>query len=716
MSFLLDEKCLERTPVAVAEFLRSTIGLDKTQIGEFLGDRDPFHQSVLACYLNTFSFVCLDIDEALRLFLSSFRLPGEAQKIDRLMERFAEKYFADSPNGFADQDSVYILAFSIIMLATDLWNPSVKNKMTKSEWLKNNRGNNGGKDYDKNFLLILYDRIASEQLKVGDDHDPSLSEEEGTFAEQRQLKLEQQEQDRHFQRRFHLETDEIIIREYLCTCKRSGRLFISNRHVCFYSKLFGIKEKKILAFCHIIQITKEKTNEFVIVEKLKRTHSVSFTFTTSKDLDEAYSLLLNIWENNKNSALLSGDVQSGSASSKLRTPQEMDRTKNKSKISLINDLPTEEDWNLLLKRAKQLSFTKDTVIVHRNEISHRIYQVVKGCVRIELNSVAQTEESPPNISVNNESNHMTCNINTDSLPKESTKVRVHELFSNFDKDMDDLLKFEEFASMASSVLEIPLSDSFLNEMFKRVNYNCDGHICFEEFYDWWCNVREMDARKTSNTLVPVKSIYNDQDDSSLSKENTTVLSKTDANAANGEHRKNSVTDSPIPNNEQDSIANTLNRLLRRLKKKYFQSFIKTLSFSNGNAGGRLLSTSSSDLRNSGEVMNETATVTKNVNLDGKLASSVNSHTNSMSIVRIGEGEIFGELSFLEGSTSSVMILADSNVVELLVMEGHMLIQLFEWKPELAARFFKVLFSFLERKSCFSNIVHYSLTTVSGYGD
>jgi len=63
-----------------------------------------------------------------------------------------------------------------------------------------------------------------------------------------------------------------------------------------------------------------------------------------------------------------------------------------------------------------------------------------------------------------------------------------------------------------------------------------------------------------------------------------------------------------------------------------------------------------------------------------------------------------------------MILADSNVVELLVMEGHMLIQLFEWKPELAARFFKVLFSFLERKSCFSNIVHYSLTTVSGYGD
>jgi len=129
----------------------------------------------------------------------------------------------------------------------------------------------------------------------------------------------------------------------------------------------------------------------------------------------------------------------------------------------------------------------------------------------------------------------------------------------------------------------------------------------------------------------------------------------------------------------------------------YLDLFKELSFSNGNAGGRLLSSSSSDLRNSGEVMNETATVSKNVNLDGKLASSVHGHKNSMSIVRIGEGEIFGELSFLEGSTSSVTILADSNVVELLVMEGHMLVQLFEWKPELAARFFKYLATVIEKR-------------------
>lgn len=32
--------------------------------------------------------------DALRLFLQAFRLPGEAQKIDRFMLKFAERYIA----------------------------------------------------------------------------------------------------------------------------------------------------------------------------------------------------------------------------------------------------------------------------------------------------------------------------------------------------------------------------------------------------------------------------------------------------------------------------------------------------------------------------------------------------------------------------------------------------------------------------------------------
>lgn len=37
-------------------------------------------------------FTDMVFDEAIRHFLSGFRLPGEAQKIDRMMEKFAERF------------------------------------------------------------------------------------------------------------------------------------------------------------------------------------------------------------------------------------------------------------------------------------------------------------------------------------------------------------------------------------------------------------------------------------------------------------------------------------------------------------------------------------------------------------------------------------------------------------------------------------------------
>ncbi len=43
-------------------------------------------------YTDQMSFHGLTIDMALRKFMSEFRLPGEGQKIDRFMEKFAAKY------------------------------------------------------------------------------------------------------------------------------------------------------------------------------------------------------------------------------------------------------------------------------------------------------------------------------------------------------------------------------------------------------------------------------------------------------------------------------------------------------------------------------------------------------------------------------------------------------------------------------------------------
>jgi brefeldin A-inhibited guanine nucleotide-exchange protein len=78
-------------------------------------------------YVDAMDFAGMSIDDAIRKFLADFRLPGEAQKIDRLMEKFAERFFLDNPgNVFKSADVAYVLAFSVIMLNTDAHNPGVK--------------------------------------------------------------------------------------------------------------------------------------------------------------------------------------------------------------------------------------------------------------------------------------------------------------------------------------------------------------------------------------------------------------------------------------------------------------------------------------------------------------------------------------------------------------------------------------------------------------
>ena len=62
--------------------------------------RDDFNIEVLHAFLELHEFSDLNLVQALRQFLWSFRLPGEAQKIDRMMEAFALRYCRCNPGVF----------------------------------------------------------------------------------------------------------------------------------------------------------------------------------------------------------------------------------------------------------------------------------------------------------------------------------------------------------------------------------------------------------------------------------------------------------------------------------------------------------------------------------------------------------------------------------------------------------------------------------------
>lgn len=152
------------TPADVASFLRHNPAIDKEMLGLYLGEdpeRKPFNALVRDAFVATFDFAGMTLDEAMRCYLESFRLPGEAQKIDRLMEAMAKRLHEQSPGPLADADAAFVLAFSVIMLNTDLHNTGVAEKMTKDQFIRNNRGINGGQDFPREYLEGIYDSIAN---------------------------------------------------------------------------------------------------------------------------------------------------------------------------------------------------------------------------------------------------------------------------------------------------------------------------------------------------------------------------------------------------------------------------------------------------------------------------------------------------------------------------------------------------------------------------
>ncbi|CAG8450041.1 3698_t:CDS:10 [Acaulospora colombiana] len=164
-------------PAEIARFLLTTEGLGKAMIGEYLGEGEPENIATMHAFVDLMNFENMNFVDALRSFLQSFRLPGEAQKIDRFMLKFAERYVDGNPNQFANADTAYVLAYSVIMLNTDLHNPQIKRRMTKEEFVKNNRGINDNSDLPEEFLASIFEEIQNNEIKMKDEHDAALMQQ-----------------------------------------------------------------------------------------------------------------------------------------------------------------------------------------------------------------------------------------------------------------------------------------------------------------------------------------------------------------------------------------------------------------------------------------------------------------------------------------------------------------------------------------------------------
>nr|XP_046210552.1 cytohesin-3-like isoform X4 [Oncorhynchus gorbuscha] len=209
IQFLLENNLLQHTPEDISQFLYKGEGLNKTVIGDYLGERtlyipliifpffalekcieekavpdrltcpcvprDEFNLDVLQAFVELHEFADLNLVQALRQFLWSFRLPGEAQKIDRMMEAFASRYCSCNPGVFQSTDTCYVLSFAIIMLNTSLHNPNVRDKPSVERFISMNRGINEGGDLPEELLRNLFDSIKNEPFKIPEDDGNDLT-------------------------------------------------------------------------------------------------------------------------------------------------------------------------------------------------------------------------------------------------------------------------------------------------------------------------------------------------------------------------------------------------------------------------------------------------------------------------------------------------------------------------------------------------------------
>jgi hypothetical protein len=270
VEYLVEHAGMERSAGEFAQWLYEYIeSLSKKKLGEFLGGSQQWNGDCLVMFLQFHDFAQLSLSDALRQLLLTFRLPGEAQVIDRILERwvcehmrgrahgrgstwagehmcvraharpstwaaehvcdagrrggsgglpptspeqggegcralvrtslpsppplarplplerakhevaparahsrpslarrFSSRYHECNPDKFRTKDCAYILAFSIIMLNTDLHSRNIPEhkKMKLDEFVRNNRGIDEGQDPPREMLEAIYMDIKGDEI------------------------------------------------------------------------------------------------------------------------------------------------------------------------------------------------------------------------------------------------------------------------------------------------------------------------------------------------------------------------------------------------------------------------------------------------------------------------------------------------------------------------------------------------------------------------
>lgn len=157
-NMFLELGLIENDPFSLALFLSRTTGLSKMQIGRYISA--PSRIRVLEEFVRIFDCRGMLLAEALKRFLTTFEIAKEAANARiPILEAFAGHYVQSNPSVKFTRETIFLLCFSLILLGTDLSSPHVKNKMSKREFIRNNKRIIGWEMITDDYLGELYDFV-----------------------------------------------------------------------------------------------------------------------------------------------------------------------------------------------------------------------------------------------------------------------------------------------------------------------------------------------------------------------------------------------------------------------------------------------------------------------------------------------------------------------------------------------------------------------------
>jgi len=172
--YLVERSNPKVDPLTLASLLFKTPELDKQQIGMLLA-----HNTVLLeAFVDRFHFSGIKIDQALRMFLLSLRLPAEINASETLLRGFSNRYFEANKNILeCDRETTSDLVLSIMQLDDSLYSTFGKfafenTGITLQDYVSDFESKHPRLSISRSLLEQIYDAIKRHRLSQ------SLSTEE----------------------------------------------------------------------------------------------------------------------------------------------------------------------------------------------------------------------------------------------------------------------------------------------------------------------------------------------------------------------------------------------------------------------------------------------------------------------------------------------------------------------------------------------------------